>query len=178
MREIKSAPFPPLVGDDARAAVFGRFAYVPAPTSGNPEAIRITDGWDQRNIVPVEVPQLVGAAGTGPKGAVLFHRRAAAQLKAMFSAWDDAGLLRYLLSFDGAWVPRFIRGSRTTLSNHAYGSAIDLNARWNPLGATPADWDEKGTLKPLVEIAHAHGFYWGGHFTRQDGMHFELAKLL
>jgi len=28
-----------------------------------------------------------------------------------------------------------------------------------------------------VPIAHDHGFYWGGHFSRSDGMHFEVAKL-
>jgi hypothetical protein len=30
----------------------------------------------------------------------------------------------------------------------------------------------------LVGIANDNGFYWGGHFTRLDGMHFEIAKLL
>ena len=36
---------------------------------------------------------------------------------------------------------------------------------------------DKGCVRELVPIAHDHGFYWGGHFTRQDGMHFELARL-
>ncbi len=29
----------------------------------------------------------------------------------------------------------------------------------------------------LMPIAHKHGFFWGGHFSRQDGMHFEIARL-
>jgi hypothetical protein len=75
-------------------------------------------------------------------------------------------------------VPRFIRGSRSVLSNHAYGSAFDINAAWNPLGATPADVDEKGSVIELVPLAHEFGFYWGGHFnSRPDGMHFEAAEI-
>ncbi|WP_410896829.1 hypothetical protein [Pontibacter sp. E15-1] len=27
-------------------------------------------------------------------------------------------------------------------------------------------------------MAYRNSFYWGGHFSRQDGMHFEVARLL
>jgi hypothetical protein len=37
---------------------------------------------------------------------------------------------------------------------------------------------EHGCLLELVPIANEHGFYWGGHFSRKDGMHFEIAKIL
>ena len=50
----------------------------------------------------------------------------------------------------------------------------------NCLGQTfeqPALLGEKGCVRELVPIAHDHGFYWGGHFTRQDGMHFEVARV-
>jgi hypothetical protein len=30
-------------------------------------------------------------------------------------------------------------------------------------------------LHELVPIAHKWGFWWGGHFTTPDGMHFEVA---
>jgi D-alanyl-D-alanine carboxypeptidase len=29
-------------------------------------------------------------------------------------------------------------------------------------------------VRELVEIAYQHGFYWGGHFSPLDGMHFEV----
>ena len=45
------------------------------------------------------------------------------------------------------------------------------------LGTTPALVGRKGSVRELVEIANANGFYWGGHFTRKDGMHFEVAQV-
>jgi D-alanyl-D-alanine carboxypeptidase-like protein len=48
---------------------------------------------------------------------------------------------------------------------------------FNPLGAQPALVGRPGSVRELAPIANQHGFYWGGHFTRLDGMHFEVAKL-
>ena len=167
------------VNQARREELFGKFAYVPAPTEANPEAITITDGWAAANIVTVEVPQLVGVAGAPKGGRVSFHKAAAPQLQALFAAWEAAGLLPLVLSWAGTWVPRFIRGSRTTLSNHAWGTAFDINVPWNGLGATPALVGARGSVRKLVPLANEHGFYWGGHFGgRPDGMHFEVAALV
>jgi hypothetical protein len=78
-----------------------------------------------------------------------------------------------VLTWDGSFVPRFIRGSRTTLSNHAFGTAFDINCGYNRLGTIPALLGNKGYVRELVELANEHGFYWGGHFAspRSDGMH-------
>ena len=74
-------------------------------------------------------------------------------------------------------MPRYIRGSATTLSNHAWGTAFDVNYRWNQLGHVPALKGEIGSVRELVPRAHQLGFYWGGHFSRRDGMHFEVARV-
>lgn len=161
-----------------RQQLFGAFQYEAAPTAGNPEAIHILGNWAGRNIVQVKVPQLIGLVGSPASGVVPFHKAAAPQLVSMFQAWEDAGLIGRVKSFAGTWAPRFIRGSRTSLSNHAWGTAIDLNAGWNPLGARPALVGQTGCTRELVEIAVEHGFYWGGWFSRQDGMHFEVCKLV
>ena len=81
-------------------------------------------------------------------------------------------------TFNGSYVPRLIRGSKTELSSHAFGIAFDINMQWNMLSTEPALLGHKGSVRELVAIAHDHGFYWGGHFSRKDGMHFELAKKL
>jgi hypothetical protein len=162
-----------------RAAAFGQFAYVPAPTANNPEGIKITDNWSAKNISRVVIPQLVGVTGAPKSGKIYFHTAAVEQLKGMFQAWDDAGLT-YLIKGDaGSWVPRFIRGSRSALSNHAWGTAFDINVPWNYLGAQPALKGTRGSVRELVPIANEYGFYWGGHFSRRpDGMHFEVARIL
>ncbi len=174
--------FRPVQTSARRRALFGKIAFVRAPTAGNPEAIRITNDWKEKNIVPVEVPQLVGTklgwCNKKCKGTIYFHKLAAEPLKAMFRDWEAKGLLRRLLSFDGGYAPRFTRGSKTVLSPHAFGSAVDLNAEWNKLRKAPAPLGAKGSVLELVQIANAHGFYWGGHFSgRKDGMHFEIAQL-
>ena len=169
------------VGGKARERMFGRFLYEAAPTRENPEAIRILDDWEDENIRLITIPQLKGVPvfGTPGSGRLRFHQRAVAQLEALWAGWEQAGLLHLVLTYDGAYNPRFIRGSRTTLSNHAYGSAFDINYQWNRLGAIPALEGQQGSVRELVAIANEHGFFWGGHFQgRPDGMHFEVARLL
>ena len=172
-----------------RQRIFGPLTHIAAPTKGNPEGIRITNDWVSDHLVQVEVPQIAKipgvvvyknqVAGRGPSnGKVWFHRMGAEQLKALWQEWEDAGLLHYVLTWAGTWNPRFIRGSRTVLSNHAFATAFDINAPWNGLGAVPAKHDKRGTVRPLVAIAEKHGFAWGGYYSkRPDGMHFELARV-
>jgi len=172
----------PLTSMAQRQALLGPLAFKPAPVPSNPEAIRITNDWEKNNIVTVTVPQLVGKLvfGVTPsKGRVQFHTLAAPQLQALWAAWESAGLLERVLTYDGAYNPRFVRGSTTELSNHAFGTAFDINQQWNPLGAIPALAGRKGSVRELVEIANEHGFFWGGNFkNRPDGMHFEVARIV
>ena len=172
-------PLPPLVGNQERAALFGKFAFTAAPSPGNPEAIRITDDWEGRNIVRVEIPALSGVKGAPASGTVRVHKAIADQFVSLWDRWRKDGLATLVLTWDGSFVPRFVRGSRTVLSNHSFGSAFDINAALNPLGAMPALVGKKGSVRDLVALANAHGFYWGGHFDgRPDGMHFEAARIL
>ena len=70
---------------------------------------------------------------------------------------------------DWGWYVRPIAGT-TTLSNHSWGLAIDVNALTNPQGRVlttdlPAD---------IPGIAARWGLTWGGTYkSRPDGMHFE-----
>lgn len=167
-----SVPF----GQKGRERVFGKFTYESAAAASNPEAIRITSGWREENIVTIRVPQLVGVTGAPQSGKVSFHRTAAPKVVELFARWEQEGLLELVLTWGGSFVPRFIRGSRSTLSAHAHGSAFDISVAYNGFGVRPALVGKKGSVRNLVPIANELGFYWGGHFQRPDGMHFELVR--
>lgn len=172
-----------------RQRLFGKFEYRPAPVAGNAERIEVLGTWKQENIVPVSIPQLAALAdrkvqGAPKSGTVFWHRLAVKQLLGLWKAWEDAGLLDRIIIYAGDYNPRFIRGSNTVLSNHAFGTAFDINADYpsklNWLGVQAALVGQRGCVRELVPIANAFGFYWGGHFGsgRVDGMHFEVAKVL
>lgn len=68
----------------------------------------------------------------------------------------------------GGYNCRYIGGT-TTPSNHAYGRAVDIN--WNQ---NPHSYTFRSTIPPaVVKMWMNAGFYWGGHYTKHDTMHFE-----
>jgi len=180
--EFPSKPdFRPLLGTSARQKVFGKFQFDPAPTPMNPERIRIRGDWEKQNIITLRISQLQGidVFGKPSSGRLRFHKKAGEQLKGLWAAWGKNNMVELIKTYGGSFVPRFIRGSRTTLSNHSFGSAFDINMAWNLLGKIPAQVGSEGSIRELVPIANDFGFYWGGHFqSRPDGMHFEVAKIL
>jgi hypothetical protein len=77
-----------------------------------------------------------------------------------------------ILTFDGCFNIRLIRGSRTEPSVHSWGLAIDLNAYKNQLG------QQVTFSKEFLQVFRKHGFTCGADFKRLDGMHFEYTKHL
>lgn len=175
------------LGDDDRRGLFGRFKFTPYPANEAGQVIHVLDdpatgkNWADTNLVTVEIPQLKKMLLNGKphtSGKVTVHKLIVPQLLAMFEKIEADGMLHYFITYEGAHNPRYIRGSKTSLSNHAYGTALDFNAEWNGMGKEPAKVGEKGSLRELVPYFEAFGFYWGGYFSRKDGMHIEAAKVL
>lgn len=134
--------------------------------------IDVDFGWYKRNIVKLEVPELKEATKYWDR--IKLNAAIVDQFLKMIDEMRKDKLLRYIITWNGSYNPRFIRGSKTRLSNHAMGLAFDINAQWNRLGHKPAKESEYGTVIPLIETANAYGFFWGGHYkNRKDGMHFE-----
>ena len=158
---------------------FGEIVSEPAPTDDNPERIRITNGWAQAHIVSVHLPQTIGMEGSTTSGVHSMHKLVQAQMRGVWQAWQNRELLNQVSTFSGLWVPRYQRGSTRALSNHAWGTAFDVNASSNAYWHLPAFPGENGCLFEHATIAADFGFGWGGHFTRRlDGMHFEVRKVL
>ena len=169
--------FSPITGNATREKLFGKFAYKPTPSKQNPEGIVITDDWAKKNIIKVNLPALA-LATNGTYKSMMWHKECEYQLVKLFERLQKEKLHTKILSYAGAFYPRFIRGSRTQLSNHSWGTAFDINVPYNGLGKVPAMIGQTGCVRELVPIANECGFYWGGHFSRKDGMHFEIGKII
>lgn len=165
--------FKPLTGAKMQA-LFGKIEF---RILANKSSVQIVNKWKEDNLVTIQVPQIKNLPPYRTS-KITVHKRTAQQWQKLFEEWEKAKLTHLLLTYDGAFTPRLIRGSATELSTHAYGIAIDVNVEWNQLGVTPALKGEKGCVRDLVPIANKLGFYWGGHFGRKDGMHFEVAEIL
>lgn len=105
----------------------------------------------------------------GSPGALLVH----------FAAWFDknvedieAGQLD-----DWGYAERNIRGSETTVSNHASGTAMDLNATRHPLGKR-GTFTATQAARIRTKLKEYNGcIRWGGDYVnRADEMHFEIVR--
>lgn len=72
----------------------------------------------------------------------------------------------------GAICARLIRGSTSAVSNHSWGTAIDLTLE-NKLDGF-ADGGTQFGLLLLAELFNREGWYWGATYSREDSMHFEV----
>lgn len=76
---------------------------------------------------------------------------------------------------DWGYAYRPIRGTTVHLSNHASGTAIDLNATKHPLGASGTF--TKAQERTIRELCRHYGLRWGGDYeVRKDEMHFEIHR--
>jgi hypothetical protein len=184
----------------SRNAALGCFIFkqLPLANRGDKDEI-VTQGscdgeiqdWRKENIVDIEIPQLQFAIGYA--GVVHCHRLAAPHILDLFAHWEKLDLLHLVRTYEGAYNPRYKRGKSPSpkghgpkrsdqvdaISNHAFGSAFDVNASDNEYGHTPVPCPQRGCTRELVNPANGLGFFWGGHFSStsdRDGMHFEFAQ--
>ena len=104
-------------------------------------------------------------------GAVTCNKLIFPQLRAALQEVQALGLADKIhpSQYAGCYYPRFIAGT-TTLSNHAYGLALDINAVENGRG-TAGEID-----RGVVAVFKRWGFAWGGDWHYTDPMHFEMSQ--
>jgi Putative peptidoglycan binding domain/D-alanyl-D-alanine carboxypeptidase len=75
----------------------------------------------------------------------------------------------------GMLCARLVRGSASSVSNHSWGTAVDLTLN----GILDERGDDAETvqvgLARIAPIFNRRGWYWGAGFRVEDSMHFELS---
>jgi hypothetical protein len=99
-------------------------------------------------------------------------------LARVFSAVQSAKPDLYaVLGTAGMLCVRYVRGSTTNFSNHAWGTAIDMT-----IGGVLTQRGSTTVTQGLVDLAPfmaAESFFWGAGFSpTPDGMHFEASNEL
>jgi hypothetical protein len=144
---------------------------------GDPKTYLMSDGhpmasWERDTLSWCQLPAPLPLAWDQSirVGRIRCHRlivkpleEALAALHNVPEAWATIG------DFGGCynWRPR--RGTRSKLSMHCWGLAVDLDVADNPDHS-------RGKVHPsTIQTMAEHGFYWGGYFAGNDAdpMHFE-----
>lgn len=81
-----------------------------------------------------------------------------------------------VLGSAGMLCCRYVRGSTSSISNHSWGTAIDLTLN-NVLDKRGDGMVQYG-LTVIAPIFNEHGWYWGAAFKTEDAMHFEVGRAL
>jgi len=120
--------------------------------------------WERSHIVTESVPIL---------GRVTCNKYLMPQLRGALAEVQASGLAASIhpSEYAGCYYPRFIAGTNT-LSNHAFGLALDMNVPGN-LRGTAGDMD-----RAVVAVFKRWGFAWGGDWNYTDPMHFELLTIV
>lgn len=135
------------------------------PTSQN--------GWPANDITRTQSYKI-----RGTDRALRLVKGVAGELLAELAAWLHANVEPMTPDKeydDWGYAERPIRGSTTTLSNHASGTAFDFNATQHGLGVV-GTWSASERLKVNTLLTRMGGVVrWGDNYVnRKDGMHFEI----
>ncbi|MGZ2257445.1 peptidoglycan-binding protein [Roseobacter sp. A03A-229] len=140
---------------------------------GNPRGT-----YDQtcRNPTNPQIAALMVTADFGPFRATGLKPAVDALKDIMKEIKRDHRDVHDALSTAGMLCCRLVRGSSTAISNHSWGTAIDLKLE-GKLDRRGDDRTQEGLLK-IRPIFNKHGFFWGAAFSTEDSMHFEASDQL
>ena len=149
---------------------YGQFHY--RNTAGG--RIEIDPQWGKANIVTITLP--------GLNRAVQVHRTAADNFIKAFTLIKNGtavvngrtvSLLSLVKTMDGTWVPRHVNWNPSRgLSNHSWGTAIDINAANHFRYVNPGTERNDPNLILWEKAFKPAGFSWGNSYA--DAMHYEL----
>lgn len=167
-----------VVGAIAAVAVLSTSVLMAQPASAT--TLRSQNGWTV--ITKSTSAKLVTYKVPGTAHGLLLRRGDAGVLLVDFARWYNRHVEKlslYKAGDDYGWSYRKIRGSTTTYSNHASGTAMDLNATRHPLGTTAAHSFTQAQIDKIHKRLKRYSgvIRWGGDYVhRKDPMHFEINK--
>ena len=131
-------------------------------------------GTDCRTITNPKLKDLVETRQVGPIKATMLKPALDSLQRILDKLKADEPDIYAKLGTAGSLCVRLIRGSNTSVSNHSFGTAIDvtLEGQLDPF----ADGEMQIGLVILAEHFNDEGWYWGGGYNREDGMHFEVGE--
>jgi len=153
---------------------------------GNPDTNHdgVADrAWEDANLTRLAPAYRMALAWDKTKqvSAIRVHKKCAASLDrilhgilAHYGTQEAIEAARMHL-FGGCYAFRMKRGG-STLSNHSWASAIDLDPERNGFGVR---WRPDAGMMPeaVVALFAAEGWVWGGKWGTADAMHFQAARL-
>lgn len=131
-------------------------------------------GTDCRGITNPRLKALVETRQIGPIKATMLKPALDSLERIVTKLQEDEPDIAAKLGTAGALCVRLIRGSNSSVSNHSFGTAIDitLQGELDPF----ADGTMQIGLVILAEHFNEEGWFWGGAYNREDGMHFEVGE--
>ncbi|MDD4803047.1 MAG: M15 family metallopeptidase [Syntrophomonas sp.] len=151
---------------------FGQFRYRDIKDG----RIEVDPQWIARNIVTIKLP--------GLNRNVQVHKDAAANFIQAFTYIKNGSaningqqvpLLSLIKTMDGTFVTRHVNWNPSRgLSNHSWGTAIDINAANHFRNVNPSREPSDPNLILWEKAFKPAGFSWGNSYS--DAMHYELIK--
>lgn len=131
--------------------------------------------WESNNLVYI-TPPFKMKMGDIPITRIRVHKLVAKSLMEVLNElWDKCNKSQaeidrlHISRFSGAYNYRLKRGG-SSLSLHAFGAAIDIDASNNAMGMIKSFFKVDNLI---VKTFEKHGWTWGGRWSRKDSMHFE-----
>ncbi len=140
------------------------------PLLGNP---RGSYNQDCQPVTNATLRARIKTASVGPFRATGFDLAVESLKIVMADIKNAEPNIHAALGTAGMLCCRFVRGSTTAISNHSWGTAIDLtiNGVLDQRGNNKVQFG----LTKIAPIFNLHGWYWGAGFPTEDGMHFEIS---
>lgn len=118
--------------------------------------------------------QMVSGVNVGPFSVTGFGLAVESLKLVMADIKSQQREVHDALSSAGMLCCRLVRGSKSSISNHSWGLAIDLkiNGQLDIRGNGTVQFG----LTLIAPIFNRHGWFWGAGYNTEDGMHFEISE--